>query len=188
MCVTLAICRSGVLNDHCSTNDHELSLDKCQHCDPVCPPITFTPPPNLGTSSQVQGVTPATQNVDHNRTRPEAKGLTAAALLRDSGLENARLSPTQLSGEGSPHSLSTTKAPKIMLSGASPGADRPANIFHESRETPGGCHEHSCNLLMLPGLLGPQSAPATLASALSRGAQPSSLKPAVFPQDFRSPA
>lgn len=188
MCVTLAICRSGVLNDHCSTNDHELSLDKCQHCDPVCPPITFTPPPNLGTSSQVQGVTPATQNVDHNRTRPEAKGLTAAALLRDSGLENARLSPTQLSGEGSPHSHSTTKAPKIMLSGASPGADRPANIFHESRETPGGCHEHSCNLLMLPGLLGPQSAPATLASAPSLGAQSSCLKPAVFPQDFRSPA
>lgn len=185
MYVTLAVCSSGVLNDHCSTNDQELSLDwwaywvKCQHCDAVCPPIAFTPPPNLSTSPQVQSVTPATQNVDCSRTRPEAKGLTAAALLRDPGLDSARLSPIQLSGEGSPHSHSTTKAPKTMLSGASPGAETRKH-FSMNQE------RHLVAVMSTPATC--SGCLATLASAPSLGTQLSSLKPAVFQEDFRSPA
>lgn len=64
----------------------------------------------------------------------------------------------------------------------------PANLFHESRETPGGCHGRPGYLLSLAFW-----APRPWSSCPSSCAQPdptrpSSRGPAVFPKDFRSPA
>ena len=76
--------------------------------------------------------------------------------------------------------------------GVFPGAEHrePADLFHESRETPGGCQERPRYLLGLlvtqPGLL--VLGPGPAASSPQPATPAPSQGPAVFPNDFRSPA